>query len=215
MTTKYSGFCVFNPADAVRFGIDEAILLYVFRFFDGQEQSARAPGDPEGVTFLPAAVSTFFPYWTFERFREILWSLADQGALEYVDRSPESFLLRSPARQLSAEESPAQDGQAFSFSKRVKGPTPGYIYLLRSEDGHYKIGKSRTPEAGIRSVGLILPFEIEALHVTYSHDHDRAERDHDRAERDLHERFTDVRVRGEWFRLSDADVAGVQSLTEI
>ena len=82
------------------------------------------------------------------------------------------------------------------------------MYLLRSQDGLYKIGKSKTPNIRIRALCVVLPFDIMPVHVIYS-------RDYGWAERYLHAKFEGQRVRGEWFRLSEEDVDWIQHQTEL
>lgn len=84
-------------------------------------------------------------------------------------------------------------------------PNPGYVYLIKNNEGHYKIGKSVNPNKRIESLGVVLPFPIEAVHLVYS---DRMSK----LEKELHERFGDKHIAGEWFALTDEDVNFIKSL---
>jgi hypothetical protein len=44
-------------------------------------------------------------------------------------------------------------------------PIAGYVYLIRSEYGHYKIGKTKSMKTRMSNFGLVLPFEIEIIHA--------------------------------------------------
>ena len=79
-----------------------------------------------------------------------------------------------------------------------------YVYLIRMGEFH-KIGFSRDPADRLRPLGL-LPEEPVLVHQIESY---RARL----IEKTLHERFKDACVRGEWFRLSEEDVASICSVT--
>ena len=76
----------------------------------------------------------------------------------------------------------------------------GYVYLIGSKAfGWYKIGKSKTPEVRVSTLGVLLPFKVEVLGVWQATDHDRAERL-------LHETYAASRINGEWFEFSHKQV---------
>jgi len=78
----------------------------------------------------------------------------------------------------------------------------GFIYLLRSATGPYKIGKSKDPSQRFHTIftnspvalELILQIETDDMHAL---------------ERDLHQRFAAKRIQGEWFQLDDADLSSI------
>lgn len=82
---------------------------------------------------------------------------------------------------------------------------PGYVYLLSSPFGFYKIGCSIKPKNRLLTFGVTLPFEVECICLIYS-------RDMYGLEKQLHQHFADRRTRGEWFELSDADIEYVKGL---
>lgn len=92
-----------------------------------------------------------------------------------------------------------------SSAKVVRTPKEGYVYLVKSVSGHYKIGKSINPHDRIRTFGVKLPFEVEIIHTIKSLQYHALEKF-------LHAKFDDKRVNGEWFNLSDDDVDYVKSL---
>ncbi len=85
---------------------------------------------------------------------------------------------------------------------RVKA---GYVYLIRAESGLYKIGASVNPWARIAA----LPGTQGALSLV----HTIASDGYYAIERLIHSLFADKRAGGEWFRLDEADVALVRSLS--
>lgn len=86
-------------------------------------------------------------------------------------------------------------------------PPPVFVYLFRAQNGLYKIGISNNPAKRLASLATG-PVAIE---LAWSRRFENAKS----AERDLHIRFSDKRVRGEWFALEPADVTYIQALEEV
>lgn len=78
----------------------------------------------------------------------------------------------------------------------------GYVYLLQSSTGYYKIGRARNPNNRMATFGVKLPFEVEYRHLIKTDDMFALEAE-------LHRRYADCRVNGEWFNLSDEQVAEI------
>lgn len=81
---------------------------------------------------------------------------------------------------------------------RAKGyllsPSKGVVYIIKSQ-GRYKIGKTRTPYARIKSYQTHNPiYNIEALSI---------QEDYSEVERYLHSMLAPYRFKGEWFNLDD------------
>ncbi len=75
----------------------------------------------------------------------------------------------------------------------------GFVYILKSETGHYKIGKTTNPDNRIKTFSVKLPFRVEYELLIPSEDHNALEIE-------LHTRFAYCRLDGEWFALTDGDV---------
>lgn len=80
----------------------------------------------------------------------------------------------------------------------VKDYQVGYVYILKAENGLYKIGKSRSPQIRIGQIITASPVKITPCLVYKSTEYHKMERV-------LHEVFADEREIGEWFRLTDED----------
>lgn len=76
----------------------------------------------------------------------------------------------------------------------------GYVYIIKSETGHYKIGRSVNVPSRMRLFAVKLPFDFEIIHVFPCSDMAQAEKE-------LHLIFRDKHQRGEWYNLTNQDEA--------
>lgn len=87
------------------------------------------------------------------------------------------------------------------------GNVKGYVYLLRSPSGYWKIGRTVNPADRLRTFSVKLPFE-----VNYEHLIPCRLMTHIKAEKEIHGMFAQKRTKGEWFDLSEEDVASIKSI---
>ena len=82
----------------------------------------------------------------------------------------------------------------------------GYVYLIKSDAGLYKIGRSKNITRRI--------FEIpkESRETNLRLVHSFFSEGFAQAELDLHQHYSEKRVRKEWFQLSDQDVQDICSI---
>lgn len=85
--------------------------------------------------------------------------------------------------------------------------TPGYVYLIRSSTGFFKIGHTKNPENRMATFNVKLPFEVEFVCLISTEDMIVLEKT-------LHRQFANKRVNGEWFDLTTEDVEYIKGLTE-
>lgn len=83
----------------------------------------------------------------------------------------------------------------------------GYVYLLSSPFGYFKIGCSTKPKNRLMTFGVQLPFEVECDCLIFTGDMYGLEHQ-------LHERFMDRRAKGEWFQLTTDDVNYIKGLSQ-
>lgn len=86
-----------------------------------------------------------------------------------------------------------------------QSPTYGFVYLIQSPTGSYKIGRTRNPNNRMRTFGVQLPFEVDYVCVIETGDMYQLERQ-------LHQQFANKRINGEWFLLDAQDVASIQGM---
>jgi hypothetical protein len=83
--------------------------------------------------------------------------------------------------------------------KMEPSPTHGWVYIIKSDSGHYKIGKSIRPDKRVTEFSLKLPFKIEIIDFIECENHHQVERF-------LHELCAEYHVNGEWFLLPELAV---------
>lgn len=84
---------------------------------------------------------------------------------------------------------------------------PGYVYLLKSSSGFYKIGRAQNPTNRLKTFTVKMPFEVEYEHLLKTNNPKDLEQF-------FHKRFADKRVNGEWFALTPSDIEFIKSYKE-
>lgn len=81
------------------------------------------------------------------------------------------------------------------------GATPiGFVYLAKGHPGEFKIGRTNLVDRRLSELGVTSAVEPVLVHEIKTDDPVGVEAY-------WHRRFADKRLRGEWFRLTGADVA--------
>jgi hypothetical protein len=88
-----------------------------------------------------------------------------------------------------------------------KKATRGYVYLVQSPTGYYKIGRTNNPNNRLKTFGVQLPFEIEFVALISTDDMFDLEAQ-------LHKKYETKRTGGEWFALDPADVEYIKGLAK-
>lgn len=83
----------------------------------------------------------------------------------------------------------------------------GYVYLVQSPTGYYKIGRTVNPRNRIKTFGVQLPFEVEFVALIQTPNMHQLEQE-------LHDRFAMKRGQGEWFALDQHDVDYIKGLEQ-
>lgn len=81
----------------------------------------------------------------------------------------------------------------------------GFVYLVESPSGAYKIGRTKNPNDRARTFEVKLPFEINFVAVIQTDDMYQMEKT-------LHTKFNEKRINGEWFNLNPLDVEYIKGL---
>ncbi len=117
----------------------------------------------------------------------------------------DSLVLK--AEQKTREEEEAREREVI-LNWMASGKKPGFVYLLRADNGHWKIGCASNPNNRLKTFNVKLPFDVQYEYLIPTNEMTRAEAL-------LHERFSDKQVNGEWFALDADDVAWIKTLKKL
>lgn len=134
------------------------------------------------------------------------WKMAElaQRLESYAAARGEIAVAHSARDYLSSPHRPVQ----FDNGHDVEEGSPlGYVYMQR-HSSDYKIGFTRSLNKRGRQIQIELPQEIELVHSILTDDPAGVESY-------WHRRFADKRTRGEWFKLTKADVAAFKKWSKI
>lgn len=80
----------------------------------------------------------------------------------------------------------------------------GFVYLAKSDTGHYKIGRSKNPYKRVQHFDTIMPVKVEIIHYfPCDNPVDAEKRLH------LYASHHGTRVAGEWFEIDDYSVSAI------
>jgi hypothetical protein len=167
----------------------------------------------------------FYEWGSDKQLKEFLFSDKDIAGPDRIDFIPESILenpwIKPDDKKVytACLEKQANGMQSFPieyektrFEFEQEKPQnrkqiDGYVYLIRIENGLYKIGKAKNIDERIKPFKVSFPMSWEIIHAFMSHDYSKAEIT-------LHERFSDKRTVGEWFTLDEQDVQSIKSIKD-
>jgi len=93
------------------------------------------------------------------------------------------------------------------FSQSRTNEKPGFIYLIKCEVGLYKIGRTKDIVSRIKMLEREIPIKMELIHNFHSNNYILAEKI-------MHQRYSEFRVRYEWFNLNDSHVAEIMAIKD-
>ncbi len=145
-------------------------------------------------------LDTDFTIIPFKDFIEL-----QQEALRFYSNHSEQEIS---AYNVEARKQWEEDRKKLEAPKYPSYSRSGYIYLIGSQEGYYKIGKDKDVSNRYKLIGVNMPFPTEILHTI-------AVSDMAYTERCLHQRFSTKRRHGEWFALNPEEVASIIQITEL
>lgn len=122
----------------------------------------------------------------------------------FMNQHPSILRMVQEVREEIKRRKDRDEKKARAALRKTKS-RDGYVYLIKAETGHFKIGRTHSPNDRIATFGVKLPFDVEYLAVIPTPDMYQLEAI-------LHNKYSDKRVKGEWFSLTPDDVIYIKSL---
>jgi len=110
--------------------------------------------------------------------------------------------LRVVAAALSEAAREGLEASRGQLLRKVRPRERGVVYFVRAENGLVKIGKTVDWNGRLQRLNTMLPYDLEVIRLIECSDYATREAAY-------HRRFASQRVRGEWFRLTEADLASL------
>jgi hypothetical protein len=157
-----------------------------------------------GTIYGSIAYGTLKPEFFVDVSNGIIHSLIENqderlfAVLDDVQQEMEQVLSK---QMLNDEKEVANALQEKNIPRIVLKDKPGYIYLVKASE-YYKIGLSKQPKVRFSQIGLQLPFTFEVLHIISASNMYEAESK-------LHQKYVHRRLNGEWFSLTESEVAEI------
>jgi len=105
-----------------------------------------------------------------------------------------------PVRKTKKELEREELDEIYEHNKKA-----GFVYLMQSGNGYYKIGMSKNPRNRLDDLRRQFPVQIGVVHKIYC-------KDYRKVEGFLHRKYSSKRAENEWFTLDDEDVEWIKSL---
>ena len=124
------------------------------------------------------------------------------------DEHPDDLrrIVESQKRKLEAKELRTKKKelkQKFEQQKR----TSGFVYILRSENGYYKIGKAMNVKSRLIAWQRTFPVKIDLLFSFACNDRNKVEKI-------LHRKYAKKRIEIEWYALDENDLRYLSSIKD-
>lgn len=129
----------------------------------------------------------------------------------WLDDNAEIHLRAETHKRLEYEqkrdEIREEQRRAERETKKDRRMVHGHVYILKAENGLYKIGKAKNLTQRVTDLGIKIPMSIELV-GSFETD------DYTAAELSLHEKYKEKRGVGEWFCLNETDIEELMSMCE-
>ena len=143
-------------------------------------------------------------------------SCIDEHETRQADKAETKEKLSTDAKAVATKKEPKPKPEKkpepvvipwdeFSLDDPYTSTIDGYVYLIESENGLFKIGRSKDVWKRFSAITLAVPVPITLRHVVPTINYIRAEEW-------LHEQFASKRHHGEWFQLDQDDLEWFKDL---
>jgi hypothetical protein len=175
--------CFHSELELTALALDACLSAWVKEAWENRD-IAQFFVDASDYLVLPGEPSSYGRHYVFRKTPFVAERLAALDREAQLDAK----------RQLEVE---AARKETEDLDRLLKSSFSTFIYLMEDlRNGHFKIGRSRSPGKRERTLQSEVPQIVLRLSIPADEKH----------ERELHDRFANKRLRGEWFSLAPDDL---------
>lgn len=193
---------VIDPDDINADNIDDyfaALKIMIRKYHDAYAIAAARTYDPGSQDF-----NDDFIDYAKRAYEQTSFEITSTERQEFLERYVKGKMLRDERIRFENERRERHEGKKRQ-SVSIRNNRAGYVYLVKSSTGYYKIGRTIDPDDRMRTFSVKLPFEVAYEHLIKTSDMFMLESQ-------LHNKFHKKRINGEWFILDESDVEYIKSL---
>lgn len=142
-----------------------------------------------------------------------LYAFKNEYSNEYLQEVLTSPYLSERAKNLifsfydGSLEEEIKAKRAEEKKNKISPGKKGFVYLIRAENGLYKIGKAKNVSTRLQPFSVHFPMKWDLVHSFRSNNYSDAEKN-------LHGVYAEKRDIGEWFKLSEEDVNHIMAIQD-
>jgi septal ring factor EnvC (AmiA/AmiB activator) len=124
-----------------------------------------------------------------------------------IERKDSSVQYNLDAQKKLEKQLQKEQRKKEEIEKALSQIEEGFIYILKSENGYYKIGKAKELQNRITTWQHEFPIVIDFIYSFACHNRRLVENF-------LHNKYSKKRLRREWYKLNDEDIAWILSIKD-
>ncbi len=142
--------------------------------------------------------------YIYKILRDCSWNIMTKEQWDSFKKEIDSFYEKFAVQEIVAMDEKINYNNKMKKHKKTKG----YVYLIQSNDGFIKIGRTINIKKRFKTLSVHLPYKIRLLGIIETNDYIGLEEE-------LHCKYAEKRVNGEWFKLNENEINELLKLVNV